>query len=208
VVSAWEPELRRLRVALTERAGVAGRVTARPVGIGLVEAAIGAARAISEVRPGVVIFVGTAGVYPAARGAPAVGAAALAARIQLLSSAAVRGQAYFPPVLPTRVDTDPALRAQLVAATALPEADLACPLGITQTAATAARTAAATRCALENLEAFAVGRAAARADTRFAAVLGVSNVVGPTAHEEWKTHAEAAAAAACDAVIRWLEGRD
>jgi hypothetical protein len=46
VVAAWEPELRALRRALAERPSLRRRVAARPVGVGLVEAALGTARAL------------------------------------------------------------------------------------------------------------------------------------------------------------------
>jgi nucleoside phosphorylase len=148
------------------------------------------------VKPRAVIFVGTAGVFGRAPALP-LGGAVTARQIQLVSSAVLRGQAFFPAPLPTTIHTDPRLRRAL----RLNLADVACPLAITRTPA-AARRLATTGCQLETLEAFAVARAAA--PLPFAAVLGLSNQVGPAGHAQWRTHAAAASAAACAAVLAWL----
>jgi nucleoside phosphorylase len=60
------------------------------------------------------------------------------------------------------------------------------------------------RCALENLEAFALARAAASLRIPFAVVLGITNTVGPPGHREWQQNAVAAAGAACRAVLAFL----
>jgi hypothetical protein len=124
-------------------------------------------------------------------------------RVALLSGSSLRGEAYFPAPLPVAAETSGALRQGLARAAELPTFDLACPLAITRSRAAGRRAALATGCALENLEAFAVARAAAAAGVPFAAVVGVSNMVGPRAHVEWKAWAERAAAAACAAVLDW-----
>lgn len=171
------------------------RIVARAAGVGLVEAGIGAARAIAAVKPRAVIFVGTAGSYD--RLIP-IGAAVVARRLKLASTAVLRDEGYLPAVLPADAETDPRLRRAL--AGDLPVVDVACPLAITSTRAAARRLAGLG--AVENLEAFAVARAAAALP--FAAVLGVSNAVGPRAHAQWRQHAKPAAAAACEAVLAWL----
>ena len=86
----------------------------------------------------------------------------------------------------------------------MPALDVACPVAITRTRAAATALARHTGAALENLETFAVARACAQARIPFAAVLGISNRVGPQAHREWLRHAAPAAAAACAVVERWL----
>jgi purine-nucleoside phosphorylase len=196
VLSGWEPELAALRAALARDPTLRRQVIAQPAGVGLVEAGIGAARAIDEVRPRAVVFVGTGGVY--APSPIAIGTAVVARRVALVSAAAVRGDGYLPAVLPAIVETDRRLRAQIEGAVA----DVVCPLAITKTRALARRLAASG--AVENLEAFAVARAAGKVP--FAAVLGVSNAVGPHAHAQWLRHAAAAAAAACATVLAWLRG--
>jgi futalosine hydrolase len=84
-------------------------------------------------------------------------------------------------------------------------ADVACPLAITSGSATVGRRARTPACDVENLEAFAVARAAARAGLPFAAILGISNAVDPSAHAAWKRNAARAAAAACRAALEVIE---
>jgi nucleoside phosphorylase len=207
VVSAWEPEVAPLRNLLSSSAGAdAGRVSLAAAGVGIVDAAAGAAVAIARLQPDEIIFVGTAGVYASAAPAHAIGEAAVAGELRLVSTAALRGDAYTPAPLVATASASPPLAARLRAALgaeAAPLATVACPLAITQTEELAARIAA-TGAALENLEAFAVARAAAAAGIPFAAVLGVSNQVGPRAHAQWRANHLAASRAACHVVWRAL----
>jgi purine-nucleoside phosphorylase len=208
VVSAWEPELAPLRRLLRTAPAAARGVALAPIGVGTVDAAVGAANAIARARPRRVIFVGTAGVYPgAAARAIAIGAAAIADELRLVSTATLRGEAYHPAPLVAAATSTPALRRALAATADGPAAvNVACPLAITETAALARRIAA-TGAALENLEAFAVARASAAARLPFAAVLGVSNVVGPRAHAEWRANHQPASRAACHVVWSFLRAR-
>jgi purine-nucleoside phosphorylase len=177
---------------------------ALPAGVGLVEAGIGAARAIAQTRAGAVIFVGTAGIYPDKRKALEVGRAVIARGVRLVSTAALREEGYLPAVLPATVRTDTDLRRALARASRLALAEVACPLAITTAPEMARRIARETGAEVENLEAFAVARAASAAGTRFAAVLGLSNAVGPKAHRQWRAFAATASAAACAAVLAWV----
>jgi nucleoside phosphorylase len=208
VVSAWDPEVAPLGRLLDAAKPGRRDVALAAVGIGTVDAAVGASAAMARVRPRRVIFVGTAGVYPSAARVHAIGAAALAGELRLVSTATLRGDAYHPAPLVARATTDDVLRAGLARAAdaELVSATVACPLAITQTTALARRIAA-TGPALENLEAFAVARAAAAARVPFAAVLGVSNVVGPRAHAEWRANHLAASRAACHVVWSYLRAR-
>ncbi len=133
-----------------------------------------------------------------------VGGAVIVRRIHLASDSVAREEAYLPEPLPLVAEASAELVQALAAATGLPIVDVACPLAITRTAALARTLAGATGAALENLEAFAVARAAAAANVPFAAVLGIANDVGPAAHAQWRANAERAAAAACAAVRTWL----
>jgi len=200
VVSAFAPELAPLRAA----AGAGVRL--RPVGIGAVDAAAGAARALCELRPRAILFVGTAGAYAA--GAP--GDVVIVRRAALASTAAVRGDGYLPAPMVTEARADVRLtralaRAAAAAGATATSGDAATTLAITRTRALGARLGRAAGAAVENLEVFAVARAAAAARVPFAAVLGVANRVGPTAHAEWRAHGGAAAAAACAVIARYLE---
>jgi len=205
IVSAFAPELAPLVAWLDAPAQRALRaaVTCQPAGIGAVEAAAGAAEAIARLRPGLVLFAGTAGRYG---DSPPTGACAVARRLLLAPTAVLRGEAYLPGPMPRHVTTDPALRSALRAGRRFPVADVATTLGITTRRTLAARLAA-TGAALENLEVFAVARAAARAGVPFGAVLGVANRVGPQAHREWRANAGAATTAACAVIQAWLATR-
>jgi nucleoside phosphorylase len=111
VVSAFEPELAPLRRLIRGLAGV--RLV--PVGIGAVDAAAGAARAILQHRPRRVLFVGTAGVYPGSAGRDGlpIGGATLTGEIVCVSTAALRGDGYLPEPQVVRALSSPQLNASL-----------------------------------------------------------------------------------------------
>jgi futalosine hydrolase len=149
--------------------------------------------------------VGTAGAYARGAATPRVGSAAVVNDLSAVSTAALRGEGYLPEIqIRQAVASRPLCRAL---AAGLPGPALvlavACPLAITRSEALGRRIERATGAALENLEAFAVARAAAAAGVPFAAVLGVANRVGPAGHREWRAHHTAASRAAC-AVIATL----
>jgi nucleoside phosphorylase len=200
VLAAWPPELTELRRRLPR--SPLCQVIARAVGVGLVEAAIGATAAIAEEKPDAVIFVGTAGSYPGRRPDLAQAGVVAARRLALWADSVAAGDAYLPPALPTEQETTPALR-RLAVSAGLLIADVACSLSITSRAALSRRIARTADCDVENLEAFAVARAAA--GLPFLAILGISNAVGPSAHAQWKRNAAPAAAAACRAALQVIE---
>ena len=203
IVSAFEPEIAPLRLLLPARRGV----VLEPVGIGAVDAAVGAVGAIARARPGRLVFVGTAGIYgPAKEARSAIGTAVVAGEIVCVSTSTLRREAYLPGPMVLRVATSRSLQAALTDGRAGRAVVVACPLAITSSTALGRRIAQATGAALENLEAFAVARAAAAAGIPFAAVLGVANRVGPQGHEEWRRHHRAASRAACELAARFLLG--
>ncbi len=202
IVSAFEPEIAPLRRMVR---GLRGLVL-EPVGIGAIDAAVGAAGAIARTRPARVLFVGTAGLYGREKEArQAIGTAVVAGEILCMSTAALKGEAYLPGPMVVQVPTSRSLQTALGGGRGDLPRDVASPLAITRSAALGRRIAEATGATLENLEAFAVARAAAAAGVPFAAVLGVSNRVGPTGHEEWQRHHRAASRAACELVARFLD---
>jgi futalosine hydrolase len=211
VLAAWPPELAELRRLLRHRKshigtlkGFAPPVVARAAGVGLVEAAIGTTAAIAEVRPDAVMFVGTAGSYPGSRPDLALAGVVAARRLVLSADGVATGDAYMPPPLPATQVTTLTLR-RIAAAAGLLMADVACPLAITSRPAAVGRHARALACDVENLEAFAVARAAATGGLPFVAILGISNAVGPSAHATWKRNATHAAVAACRAALEVIE---
>jgi nucleoside phosphorylase len=203
VVSAFEPEIAPLRAL----AAAARGVEMATVGVGAIDAGIGAARTIAGARAGRVIFVGTAGVYPRGRLTAAIGTVALAGELHGVSTALLRGEGYLPEPVVVVAQTSDRLRAALAACArgpSRPADPVACPMAITRSAKLGRQIAAATGATMENLEAFAVARAAAAAGIEFAAVLGVANRVGPAGHREWREHHRAASLAACRLVARFL----
>ena len=205
ILAAWPPELARLRAGLPKLpARVRRKMTLAAVGVGLVEAGIGATRLLIEQRPTAVLLVGSAGVYPGfGQEFPPAGAAVVD-KIRLLPEILPGKHAILPAIVPAEAKSSPPLVRALCKASGLPRSAVACPLAITASTRAAAAAAKLSGCALENLEAFAVARAAAAAGVPFAAVLGIANHVGPQGHREWKLNAARAAAAACDAVLALL----
>jgi purine-nucleoside phosphorylase len=174
------------------------------IGVGLVEAALGASRLLAAIRPRAVILIGTAGLYPAPSPGVTLGTAVVADAIVLLPTILPGRHAYLPAIMPTRERPTPRLTLALRKACRLPSAPVANPLAITATRKAATFAAQSSRCTVENLEAFALARAATSAKIPYAVVLGLANQVGPSAHAEWKQNAAAAAAAACEAVLGFL----
>lgn len=207
VVSAFAPELAPLVRWLEAAAQRTARrwVSCQPVGIGAVDAAAGAAAALALRRlPAAIVFVGTAGSYG---GAPGLEGVAVANVLHLVSGSVAAGQAYFPDPMHRRAAADGRLRRGLLAAAggAAVSADVATPISITTARRVAARLALTTGSTVENLEAFAVARAAAQANVPFGAILGVANRVGPGAHVQWLKHRTAATANACAVAAAWIE---
>ena len=207
VLAAWEPEIAPLR--RLARAVDPGRLALGTVGVGPVEAAVGAAAAIAAARPGRVIFVGTAGAYPRGRATAAIGTAAIAHELHFVSTAALRGDGYLPEPVVTRAAPSSALNDALAACgpgrKPIARLGVACPLAVTRSATLGRHIAHATGAGLENLEAFSAARAAAAAGVEaVTAVLGIANRVGPRGHQEWRAHHDAASHAACRIVWNYL----
>lgn len=204
VLAAYAPELIGMRRHLGEQlAGtVSGvSVSCKTVGVGLPNAAAGTAARLLLLRPRAVVLVGTCGVYPGAT--PVIGDAVVVKRAVLVDPSEVEGHGAMPEPMARSLECQPMLSLGLGAGRP-PHHDVANTLIITTDDPLAVRLGAATGCALENLEAFAVANACALQQIPFGAVLGVSNTVGAVGREEWRAHHKAAALAACEVVNRWL----
>jgi nucleoside phosphorylase len=206
ILSAHVPELSGLRSTLgPDLSGTCGghEVIARAVGIGLVAAARGAALALrSHFEPRAAVFVGTCGAY-AGRGV-AVDEVVVARRILLVSTAETEARGAFPAPMRTELEASGPL-VDALAATASHAVTVATTLTVTTDDALAANVAARRGCDVEHLEAFAVAEACLEAQVPFAIVLGVANLVGSTAREQWKQNHLSAGSAAASLVVRWLE---
>jgi nucleoside phosphorylase len=205
LLAAFHPELAPLKATLGDgmRARVGGRdVAARVVGIGLPMAAAGAAMQLGEMQPRSVILLGTCGAY--AGSGVGVGEVIAARRVRLVDYSAVRGLAQFPDPMSVTTDANPASLQALVVAGAR-ASDVATTLAITVDDAAASHIARAAGAQVEHLEAYGVAAACAARGVPFGAALGVANMVGARAREEWRAHHRTAAAAAVEAVLRCVD---
>ena len=207
VVAAHAPELVGLRPSLTEKldGSISGlRVLGKTIGIGMPIAAIGMANRLTQLAPRCVVLLGSCGVFP---GLPQYrpNDILVAGRIVLVDHAVSAGRAAFPDPMTVTIDTHPLLAAGLGAAGPRTRvATLATTLSITTDDQLASSVAQSTACEGENLEAFAVALACHAANVPFAAVLGVTNVVGANARDDWRTYQRSAAVSAADCIVSWI----
>ena len=152
------------------------------VGVGLVEASLGAAAILAERRPQRVVLIGTVGAYPGS--GVAIGDVVTAERVLVASDTGAIVDA-----MPSSSLAVPISNARRVV--------VATTVAITTDDAVAVILEKSTGAHVEHLEAFAVARACERAGVTFSAVFGVANVVGSRGRDEWRANHERAAAAAC-----------
>jgi len=204
ILAAFHPELAPLEATLGD--AMSGRigglvVTARAVGIGLSTAAVGAATHLAEMRPRAVVLVGTCGAYAGSR--LGIGDVVAPRRVRLVDASVAAGTSQFPDPMSVVADAHPGMAEGLEAAGAR-LADVATTLAITTDDAVAARIARASGASAEHLEAHGVATACAARGVAFAAALGVANLVGARARDEWRVHHRSSAQAAANTVLRWL----
>lgn len=200
VVAAFEPELTEFRTLARE--AKVSNVDVAAIGVGLVEAAIGMARAIERHRPTHALLLGTCGAFT---GGVAIGDVITGSRTILLDGSSVESRAALPPPMPQ--DCPLTLSEPIVAAGAKP-VDIANTVGITTDDALAASLSSAAskhadpNGAVEHLEAFAFARACASANVAAGVILGVANVVGSQGREQWRANHVGASANAARVAIR------
>lgn len=208
IVAAHAPEMAGLRAYLSDQLiGTIRGLTVRgkAVGIGMATAGPGTARGIIALSPRAVLLVGSCGIYPNLpqyRPHDVI----VSTRVQLVSHAVNAGKSEFPEPMQTKLECNPLLAAGLSASGGrVFGAPVACTMARTVDDAFAASIHPATGCEAENLEAFAVGQACKSADVPFAAVLGVSNIVGSTGKHDWMQFQRAAVNAAAEAIVTWVQ---
>ncbi|HHH29170.1 MAG TPA: hypothetical protein ENK57_12605 [Polyangiaceae bacterium] len=208
IVAAHAPEMAGLRPYLTDQliGEVRGvKVRAKVVGIGLAVAGPGTARGILAVQPRAVLLVGSCGVYP---NLPKYRPydVLVSSRVQLISHAVTAGQSEFPTPMQTAFECSALIGAGLSSgAGRVFMAPMASTLAKTVNDNLAARIHPSTGCEAENLEAFSIGQACRAAEIPFAAVLGVSNIVGSTGTKDWLQFQRAAVNAAAETVVGWIQ---
>lgn len=202
VVAAWEPELARVRERVSE-ASFGEHVVALPIGVGLVDAAIGAARALATHAPTHALFVGTCGrLFDREGPMPAEPEVVVGREAYLVDAAVLDGKAALPGPMPARVVLDGSLLDAATEAGARP-ARIANTIGVTIDDALAALLEE--HADVEHLEVFAFARAAAVVGIPCSAVLGVANVVGRAGRDQWRDNHVRASARAGDVAISVLE---
>jgi nucleoside phosphorylase len=204
LVAAFHPELAPLRAALGEalRGPIDGReVVARAVGIGLPMAAVGTAMQLAELQPRRVVLLGTCGAYSGS--GLRIGEVVAARRILLADAAVGEGRAQFPEPMSIVAESHGPTVEALVRAGAR-AADVATTLAITVDDATAERVSRATGTQAEHLEAYGVVTACAARGVPCGVALGVANIVGSGARDEWRVHHRQAASAAVEVALRAL----
>lgn len=192
VLGAFGPELAPLAGRLPKD------VVTAAAGIGLVEAALGAAEAIRRHAPRAVLFLGTAGAMPGST-LGILDVACLSSTVLAEPSTA----SQLPEPMRTEVVADTALREALFGD--LRAVRVATTLGITTDDRAAETLERTTQAELEHLEAFAIGRAAALANIRYCALFGISNRVGSTGRDQWRTNHREASARAADTLVKALD---
>lgn len=204
VLAAYAPELAGMRRLLGDQlyGNVSGVVVScKAVGVGLPNATAGTALRLMQLRPRAVVLVGTCGTYPGAQAN--IGDAVVTRRVVLVDPIEVERRGAMPDPIGRTVECNPMIAFGLGGGRP-PHCDVANTLGVTTDDGLAARIGATVGCALENLEAFGIANACALQQVPFACVLGVSNRVGSTGRDEWRSYHKGASQAACEVINRWL----
>lgn len=207
IVAAHAPELVGFRGELSEAMdGIIRGLTvrAKTVGVGMPAAASTIGRRIVQFSPRAVVLVGSCGIYP---GRPDVQPLdiLIADRVSLVDTAVVQQRGAFPEPMQTSMETDAGLGVGLSAhGQRVRRAVIGTTLSITTDDALANVVGQAGICDAENLEAFSIALACAQRDIPFAAVLGVTNLVGSTGRIDWGRFQRQAAISVAELVLRWL----
>ncbi len=181
-------------------------VVAKTIGVGMAVSGAGAANRIHQLNPRAIILIGSCGVYPGPHEYRPLDIV-VASRCHLFDPSVAAGKSEFPGPMQTVLDAHPMLSAGLVA-TAGPrgrQAPVATTLAITTDDAVARAVHPATGFEGENLELFPVALACRAADVPFAAVLGVTNVVGSAGRGDWHQFQRDAAIAAAELMVAWIQ---
>ena len=173
-------------------------VVTHTLGVGIVEAALSLSDT-SLTRPwSSVWLLGTAGAYGS--DGLEIGSVVAADRHVWVPQAGGSHAGYLPAPVPTIAE--PSLPP--VDFGALPMVGCATTPTVTTDPNLAGAIARDHDVAVEHLEAFAIARWCETRHIPFAAVLGISNIVGPDAHQEWTSNRDGAEAAARQSLIKLL----
>lgn len=208
LLAAHAPELVGLRTQLGDQLAGSIRgltIVAKTIGVGMAVAGAGTANRIHQLNPRAVIVLGSCGVYPCGVEYYPLDMV-IPNRFQLFDPSAAAGKAEFPAPMQTVLDPHALLSAGLLASAGVRSraAPLATTLAITTDDAIARAVHPATGLEAENLELFPVALACAAAEVPFAAVLGVTNVVGSQGRTDWIKYQREAAVATAEVFLTWV----
>lgn len=208
VLAAHAPELVGLRGQLGDSLSGTLRgltIIAKTIGVGMAVAGAGAANRIHQLNPRAVVLLGSCGIYPC--GIEYFPLDILVPnRFHLFDPSVAAGKAEFPGPMQTVLDPNAMLAAGLLAFSGprARSAPLATTLAITTDDAIARAVHPATGLEGENLELFPVALACAAAELPFAAVLGVTNMVGSQGRTDWIKYQREAAVGTAEAFLNWV----
>jgi nucleoside phosphorylase len=209
ILAAHAPEFVGLRPHLGE--GLNGVVrglnlVAKTIGVGMAVSGAGTANRIHQLNPRAVVLLGSCGVYPSSveyRPLDMV----VPSRCHLFDATVAAGKAEFPEPMQTVLDPHSLMGAGLCASAGPRgrQAPVATTLAINVDDTIARAVQPATGIEAENLELFPVALACLAANLPFAAVLGVTNVVGSQGRVDWRQYQRDAAVAAAEVIITWVQ---
>jgi nucleoside phosphorylase len=208
VLAAHAPEFVGLRPHIGDslNGSIAGLfVVAKTIGVGLAVAGAATASRIHQLAPRAVVVLGSCGIYPC--GVPYKPLdIVIPNHLHLFDPSVSAGKAAFPAPMQTLIDADPGLTTGLLSDpdTLCRPAPVATTMAITTDDAIARAVHGATGIEAENLELFPIALACRAADVPFAAVLGVTNMVGSTGRTDWARYQRDAAVAAAEVIVSWL----
>ncbi len=171
-------------------------VVAKTIGVGMAVSGAGTANRIHQLNPRAVILIGSCGIYPGPHEYRPLDIV-VASRCHLFDPSVAAGKSEFPEPMQTVLAASAGPRARHVA--------VATTLAITTDDAVARAVHPATGFEAENLELFPVALACRAADVPFAAILGVTNVVGSAGRDDWRQFQRDAAIAAGESLVTWIQ---
>jgi nucleoside phosphorylase len=207
VLAAHVPDLQGMRrhVGRDLHGTIGGlRLICRAAGMGLGTAGAATMRRLLRTPCRGVLFLGTCGIYP---GLPDYQPhdVVVASTVKLLDHAALAHQSAYPEPMVTEATPHPLLAAGLTNVhSRARQVPVASPLAHTVSDQLAAAVPGALGCHAENLEAFAVAHACASMQVPFAAVLGVTHIVGARGFDDWKRFERVSTTVAADLVATWI----
>lgn len=207
LVGAHAPDFAGMRAFLGDRLDGQMRgltIKTKVLGFGMSVAAAACARGVAALQPRAVVLVGSCAVFP---GLPNYRPydIVIPTRAQIVDAMVVQKRASFPEPMQTSVECHALLRAALGAsaprAASVPVASMMAPI-VDDALATTIQPA--TGCDADNGELFGIAAACQAANVPFAAVLGVTNIVGSTGRHDWGQFHREAVTQAATVIGTWL----